>query len=454
MRKSLLTRLFSSVKLFFVLLIAIFAFGLLSFFIQLLVVKIQPTPQFKAHSNLLYNFKETIKFKIGYNHSKAVDYNYEKCKYLADKHVELKDLRRIKVSLLNELKSIETKRNKLRKVLEQLQAKVDSYMNDINDLRDKNFVLKQEIANNLVRKSQLELSVTKQIDLIETLKSNNKYTLRLNRAQNETNDFCTIEKCFDFSKCKLRAKLNAFIFNPSTTNKIKNILSKIQFEKINRSFSLTTTRSNLSTTCLVVIFLIEKSDLNYYKSVIEFLLQHGNSSNILAVDVSQSTLQTKFDLKHFLCFVDPSHQLELSLLVDRFMLASLSHVNSNFNNNLFVHFSLSSSVFDSNLDSSLPVVNLIDRFYLFSYFHRSDNTNAKVLFLKNLFHQSKITKINFFTDFECNMMPINKSDNELCFDLNERTRILLNSTFTLIFTEKTDYNWNNQMVIKYFILGF
>ena len=96
MRKSLLTRLFSSVKLFFFLLIAIFAFGLLSFFIQLLVVKIQPTPQFKSHSNLLYNFKETIKFKIGYNHSKAVDYNYEKCKYLADKHVELKDLRRIK----------------------------------------------------------------------------------------------------------------------------------------------------------------------------------------------------------------------------------------------------------------------------------------------------------------------------------------------------------------------
>jgi hypothetical protein len=450
MRKSLLKRIFSSVKLFFILLIAIFAFGLVSFLIQLLVVKIQPTPQFKAHSNLLYNFKETIKFKIGYNQSKAIDYyNYEKCKYLAEKHVELKDLRRIKVSLLNELKSIETKRNKLKKVLEQLQSKVDSYMTDINDLRDKNFVLKQEIANNLVKQAQLELSVTKQIDLIETLKSNNKYSLQLNRIQNETNDFCTIEKCFDFSKCKLNTKLNAFLYNSSTTNKIKNIFSKLQFEKINLSFRLTSNRSNLRTTCLVVIFLIEKSDLNYYKSVVEFLLEHGNTSNILAVDVSQSTLQTKYDLKHFLCFVDPSHRIELSFLVDRFMFASLSYVNSNFYNNLFVHFSLSSSVFDTNLDS-LPVVNLMDRFYLFSYFHRSDNTNAKVLFLKNLFHQSKIKKINFFTDFECNLVPINKSDNELCFDLNERARILLNSTFTLIFAEKSDYNWNNEMVKNIF----
>ena len=447
MRKTFFRRIFSSLKLFFILLITIFLFGLASIFIQLFVIEIRQTPQFISNKNLLFNFKETFKLKVDSNLVSPLDNDYEKCKYLSEKQIELKDLRRMKASYLNELKSIETKRNKLKKILEQLQNKVDSYMNDINDLRNRNFVLKQEIANNLIKQSQLDTSVMKQIELIETLKTNNKYSLKLNVAQNETLDICTLEKCFDFSKCKLNNKLRIFIFNSSSTNQIQMFLSKLNFEKINRSISLTVSHSDLKASCLVVIFLIDKSNKSYYKSLIEFLLENGNYNNILAVDVSGSSVRTKYDLKVFLSSLETSRQFDLNFIVDRFMFASLSYHNSHFYNNLFVHFSPSVNLLDLN-DNILPNVSLTDRLYLLSYFSRSGITDLKLVFLKNFLQQNQNKKLKIFTDFECDTHKEYTKGGISCLDLKERTNILLNSTFTLIYPDERGFNWNEQMVKK------
>ena len=320
--------------------------------------------------------------------------------------------------------------DEITQTLEQLQFKVKSYENEITYLKLKGAELEKQMNDH----NQIE--------------------------RHETSEICTIEKCFDFSKCD--TKLSAFIFNPNS--QIENLLNHLQFEKLNRSIHLTFDHSFMKNSCITVIFLIEKFNIEYYKSVTEFILENGNSSNILVVDVNhQSNLRTKSDLKKFLNSIlkTNSQLFDLSFVINKFMWASLSYVNSYLYDNLFFHFSpdLLMKV-NSNMDH-LPKMNDVDRFYLFSYFGREDlNTRKNMrISIEDVLQKIKTTDLKVFTDFECKTWPNKQNvvsnddfENELCFDLNERSRILYDSTFALIFQGKSGLNWDNSMVNSYISL--
>ena len=459
MRKQILKRFFTPMGFFVILLLVTLLFGAATVFMQLFLNELQPLVRKvsqKATDQLVFVVDHSQ-----YQRENLLDYDYEKCKQLTQANDEIGDLRRMKASYLNELKNIESKRNRLRNYLEQLQHKVDSYTSELTELRNKNVILKQEIASNLLKSSELNIELKKSVDLIETLKTSRNYTLMPDSASLLSNGVCTVEKCFDFSKCELNTKLNVFVYNSQSTFDVNAILSSLNQEQISRYMHLSTKKVDKA--CLIIAFLIDKANIHYYVNLVEFLHKHAREHNVLLVNLDTSTFVTVDDFKNYLEASESVKNVGFDLrLLSRFMFAGFDYLEARFYSDLFVHFSLNANLEYMRQQTHESFSEFNQRTYLFSYHYNAKATdrfvaNENIEFLNTLFGSMNYSELRVLVDLKCSTwltsgISDESSVNKLCFDVKERDRILLNSTFTLLVSDRKGLNWDYKMV-KYFLLS-
>jgi hypothetical protein len=188
----------------------------ITFLIQLFFLQTKPDKY--EHEQDEYR-KHLIYSSIGIDVIKKLDYDYVKCKRLLEANVDLKDLKRMKNSYLNELKHLENKKNQYVREISDLELQIEQHKVAINKLQYKNTNLKHILLSEILRSANLKNEIESKQQLL--LSSPRKHIERMDEMscfamQNEEGNrdgWCTVDTCFNYKRCQLNEKMKGFIFN-------------------------------------------------------------------------------------------------------------------------------------------------------------------------------------------------------------------------------------------------
>ena len=288
------------------LLILTLVFGTITLIIQLFLIDINPL---SSSISLLKSYKKREYFHSSNSKNENLDdesleiinkfdYDFEKCKNILKANLELKDLRRIKSSYLNELKQAELKRNSLLKTLNQLQFQVDAHRLELEKLKQQNQLTKYKILNNMFKLNDHEYKLSQSLSSLPILKTNYEFKSEKTELYQPTADslsFCELDDCFEFSRCKINQKLSLFLFKDPEAG---FILDNLDLKQLSYSVGLVDEPSG---SCLVGVVLLARTNTAYYERLIQFLLNiKRNEHNFMLINPLDGEFKQKVEFKHFL----------------------------------------------------------------------------------------------------------------------------------------------------------
>jgi hypothetical protein len=260
---------------------------------------------------------------------------------------------------------------------------------------------------------------------------------------------CSIEECINFKMCNINQKLSIFIFDYNKINELD----------LKQSIDIISNENKINESCLVVIFLKDIKNDDYYQRLCEFLTKYdfNQINNLILIDISnQYETSTKrlfinylMNTKHVLKLSQDERQILSSNLI-RSMFSSYSYLKSNYYENLFIHFSI------LNDDTYFTQIKNLEDFilnnqklyskrkYLISYHQAfSEYNNHKLEMIQGML--SFYTRFHFNIDYTCSTDSIS---NNLCFDVENRVSILMDSYYTLIIPDKNIYFWSHILTYR------
>jgi hypothetical protein len=256
--------------------------------------------------------------------NKLTNHSMDNCLSETQTRLELKDLKQMKKSFLNELKRIEQKRNHLLNKLDLIREKIDDANNELERLKERNRLLTMRLIEN-----QLSIEQFKTQQLQDEPSPLFNYSIVkpniLVRSKNANNEeiSCSLEQCFDFAKCPVNHKLNVYLFNQP---------KEFELDLLELSFSMEFV-SEPSQSCLVLVFLdysFAKSETSFYAKLTEFMqnaLQNPPNFLFISLDVDSNQVQSKWDLIRLMNSSTKStnEKAQLIALLNRSMFASFNH---------------------------------------------------------------------------------------------------------------------------------
>lgn len=436
------------------LLILTLVFGTITLIIQLFLIDINPLSSsislLKSYKKREYFQSSNIKNENLDDESLEIinkfDYDFEKCKNLLKANLELKDLRRIKSSYLNELKQAELKRNSLLKTLNQLQFQVETHRLELEKLKQQNQLIKYKILNNMFKLNDHEYKLSQSLSSLQILKTNYEFKsekMEIYQTRADSLSFCELDDCFEFSRCKINQKLSLYLFKDP---EVGFILENLDLKQLNYSVDLVDEPSG---SCLVGVVLLARTNTAYYERLIQFLLNiKRNEHNFMLINPLDGEFKQKVEFKHFLMSFEKLKNLAQTEsakfefeFIGRSLFASFS--SASVTNSLNTHFSISLNV--EYLSQQLAQHNNVllrydykDRKYLLSY-HQAHEAGQKVGYLKRSLEA--YSSVLFETSCQ-------RNSNSLCYDLHKRTSVLLESTFTLLISSENEPGWSAEMTYR------
>ena len=436
------------------LLILTLVFGTITLIIQLFLIDINPLSSsislLKSYKKREYFQSSNIKNENLDDESLEIinkfDYDFEKCKNLLKANLELKDLRRIKSSYLNELKQAELKRNSLLKTLNQLQFQVETHRLELEKLKQQNQLIKYKILNNMFKLNDHEYKLSQSLSSLQILKTNYEFKsekMEIYQTRADSLSFCELDDCFEFSRCKINQKLSLYLFKDP---EVGFILENLDLKQLNYSVDLVDEPSG---SCLVGVVLLARTNTAYYERLIQFLLNiKRNEHNFMLINPLDGEFKQKVEFKHFFMSLEKLKSLAQTEsakfefeFIGRSLFASFS--SASVTNSLNTHFSISLNV--EYLSQQLAQHNNVllrydykDRKYLLSY-HQAHEAGQKVGYLKRSLEA--YSSVLFETSCQGN-------SSSLCYDLHKRTSVLLESTFTLLISSENEPGWSAEMTYR------
>ena len=436
------------------LLILTLVFGTITLIIQLFLIDINPLSSsislLKSYKKREYFQSSNIKNENLDDESLEIinkfDYDFEKCKNLLKANLELKDLRRIKSSYLNELKQAELKRNSLLKTLNQLQFQVETHRLELEKLKQQNQLIKYKILNNMFKLNDHEYKLSQSLSSLQILKTNYEFKsekMEIYQTRADSLSFCELDDCFEFSRCKINQKLSLYLFKDP---EVGFILENLDLKQLNYSVDLVDEPSG---SCLVGVVLLARTNTAYYERLIQFLLNiKRNEHNFMLINPLDGEFKQKVEFKHFLMSFEKLKNLAQTEsakfefeFIGRSLFASFS--SASVTNSLNIHFSISLNV--EYLSQQLAQHNNVllrydykDRKYLLSY-HQAHEASQRVGYLKRSLEA--YSSVLFETSCQGN-------SSSLCYDLHKRTSVLLESTFTLLISSENEPGWSAELTYR------
>ena len=278
----------------------------------------------------------------------------------------------------------------------------------------------------------------------------NNITKALDNNEFFKDEDCSIEEFINFKMCNINQKLSIFIFDYNKINELD----------LKQSIDIISNENKINESCLVVIFLKDIKNDDYYQRLCEFLTKYdfNQINNLILIDISnQYETSTKrlfinylMNTKYVLKLSQDERQILSSNLI-RSMFSSYSYLKSNYYENLFIHFSI------LNDDTYFTQIKNLEDFilnnqklyskrkYLISYHQAfSEYNNHKFNLLNNKF--SIYSNYHFDINLKCNPDP--KFSNSLCFDLKSRINLLQESEFVLILPTHDNYFWSHILTYR------
>jgi len=397
------------------LLLLTFAFFLITLFTQwYLIVDINPFIDKSQNTN---NAKEKMLNRFLNKHKM----NSSDCEYLISNGLELNDLNRMKYSYLNELKKLEIKRKNQLKQIGQLQLKITTFKSELDKLKMRREFLNLKILKDSIKLKDLETESNKQVSLIKSISlmagDSIPDLVRPVRLAARTQ--------FNYEKCPFNteAKLSVHIFEFDT------VVSHFNLNELNKSVDLVR-HDRLSQACLVIVFLIEKTNILYYRSLAQLIREKKNENFIFIHSATQQSFESLHELNELVATFNDQTNL---INTKRALFASFQMNEANMLRTNLIHFSVLLDLDYAWFKSENQISK--NRKYLLS-FHRSthftDQLTFEVLkkYLSNMPNHIQL-------DLDCL-----KDKYNLCFDSRTRLFNLQNSRFTLLVQADSGQLWS------------
>jgi hypothetical protein len=333
--------------------------------------------------------------------------------------VRIEEMLRIKMSVNNELRDLEAKRQKLQSEISSLGMKIEELKNEagrkvIELDRIKLSISQAEVAHlEILERNQPELRLP---DKLEPNPSND--ILPMPNLEAESN--CSIYSCVDFSRCSLISNFPVYVY-PFSGEGYEERISASLSQTLNYNPHIT---SNSQEACLF-IYVNSSPEPELRKNLVTLSHWAGDGRNHIIFNIAFSSKETPTVLSHG---KNQNSTYGRAMIVQSVFQTYRPHFD------LLVPPLLGPPGSDVWYD--LPSITPARRRYLLSYSGQSFGSSTEV---QSTLEQltASTTSDEFYFEFQCSN-PSNKTDTSLCGTIQTRSAVLQQSTFVLIPLPPTD----------------
>lgn len=326
--------------------------------------------------------------------------------------LRIEEMLRIKLSVNNELKDLEAKRQKLQAEISSLGLKIEE--------------LKNEAVRKSVELDRIKLSISQaEVAHLEILERNQpEVRLPAKLLPNQPSDIlmmpsfneelsCSIFSCIDFSRCSLVSEFPVYVY-PFKQEGYEERISASLIQTFNYNPHIT---SNPQEACLFV-FVNTSPETELRKNLPKLAYWSGDGRNHIIFNIAASSKESPIVL---------SHGTNQNFTYGRAMIVQSVFRIYRSNFDLLMPPLLGPPGSDVWYD--LPSLTPARRRYLMSYSGSSVSVSSEVHFaLEQLL--ASTTSDEFYFEFRCS--KDSKVDSSLCGSIQTRSAILQQSTFVLI----------------------
>ncbi|CAD5114848.1 DgyrCDS3884 [Dimorphilus gyrociliatus] len=341
----------------------------------------------------------------------------------------IKELKKIKASVSNELKELEQKRHRLHSDISGFNSHIDKLKDDYREKMQKLDVLRQRIDNTRAEREEIVRRNLPEIKPpLESIL--NSFS---NTVNNDMEDLkmkfirkCKMYNCFDYSKCSIFSKFPVYFYPTKDIGDLHPFIEK-SFKQVIKDNSYITNNGDTACIYFVLIPDMDGSTLNNRLKKLKYWNKNGANHVLL-----------------YLARHHNSPNIFNNINTGRAILAQASYYED-FRENFDVILPPTSNKILSNSWEILPYISPARRKYLMTFEGNMDAKGFNIDFeykvikeLKNL--EIQYPEQKFLFKFSCSKSLVSKDGLEwnLCNTDNERFNILENSTFSLILTSLND----------------
>ena len=330
--------------------------------------------------------------------------------------IRIEEMLRIKISVNNELRDLESKRQKLQSEISSCGQKIEDLKNEASrkqmDLeRIKLSISQAEVAHQeILERNQPELKLPAKL-------SNNINWETLNFPPDFSANHCTIFSCVDFSRCSLISGFPVFVY-PLPTEGLDERISATLSQTFNYNPHVTTSPQEA---CIFVYVIQDASSIEKLQDILTKLTYWaGDGRNHIILNLAASTKGKPMVLS-------PA----TTSVLGRSMI-----VQSVFDSSYRSGFDLVAPPLlgppGSDVWYDLPSITPARRRYLLSFTGKSSSNFTEFQSTLEQLQASK-TSDEFYFEFQCADVAVASAEEMvLCGSVEDRAAVLKQSTFVLI----------------------
>ncbi|PVD32037.1 hypothetical protein C0Q70_07463 [Pomacea canaliculata] len=289
-----------------------------------------------------------------------------------DIKLHIEELHKIKISVSNELRDLESKR-------QSLQTEIAGYSNHIETLRSQYGILKKEIAQVKLTLDQLKFEQEETKAYVPSIKAPQRIIMENHPSQNisppSSPFYCKMETCFDFSRCSLVSGFPVFFYDPQEISLDYPPLDEFVLSSVVNSFGRNVyATDDPSGACVFLVLMGEIKGALSPDKLEHFLysLPHwnGDGRNHILFNIARNT-----------------HVSDLFINVNtgRAVLVQSSFATSTFREGFDIIIPPSLGLAGGDVWSEIPPLSPIRRKHLLSYWGEYIPTHQQVR-MKNFLH--------------------------------------------------------------------
>lgn len=327
--------------------------------------------------------------------------------------VRIEEMLRIKMSVNNELKDLEAKRQKLQSEISSLGIKIEELKNEsgrksVELDRIKLSISQAEVAHQeILERNQPELRLPAKLEP-------NPSNEILPMPSSEVESNCSIYSCVDFSRCSLVSNFPVYVYPFSGERYEDGILASLS-----QTFSYNPHITTNSQEACLFIYVNSSPEKELHKNLEKLSHWSGDGRNHIIFNIAFSSKETPTVL---------SNEISHNISYGRAMIVQSVFHTYRFRFDLLVPPLLGPPGSDVWYD--LPSITPARRRYLLSYSGQITGSSAEVESTLNQLLAST-TSDEFYFEFQCSDTKANL-DSSLCGSIQTRSAVLQQSTFVLI----------------------
>ncbi|XP_071113218.1 exostosin-like 3 [Haliotis cracherodii] len=270
---------------------------------------------------------------------------------------QIEELRRIKASVNNELRDLESKRQKL-------QAEVSGYTTHIDTLKSQYETINKEVSQLKIALDQLRVEKEETImQYIPNIKAPQRILMEADPSENiplpMSPQSCRMHSCFDYTPCSLVSGFPVFVYNPEGSlfgsHKIVDFVQSSFISSLQKSVYVTT---DPMSACLFVVLVGEIAEdqlvdrAHFERQLHDLPHWHGDGRNHIILNLARSPSNKEF-------FTDVN--------TGRAMMVQSVFVNSVFRPGFDVLVPPNFGIAEGDTWQDLPSMSPVRRKYLISF---------------------------------------------------------------------------------------